>query len=209
MSPMKTVVVKVGGSLLSLRDLPQRMQELRNSIESEKVLFIAGGGPAADVIRSWDATHGLAPEVSHHLAIETLGLTAQLLVNLLPGANLTAELPETGSVLDCAVLDCAVLDVPVILARLHGRGETPLPAGWDVTSDSIAAWIAIHWPAEELILAKSTEYTRVSVSGKVAAETSPHDFVDPWLRNLAPALPVVSWCNLRNSPAERCVLDVQ
>jgi len=200
MSQNKTVIVKVGGSLLSLSDLPRRLQRLRNTIESENVVFVAGGGELVDVIRRWDDTHGLNPDVSHELAIETLKLSARLLAGILPDAKLCAELPETQP-----TADSVVLDVPVILAKFHSRGEAPLPAGWHVTSDSIAAWIAVHWPAEELILAKSTGGP---MRDGIAPKTSPDGFVDPWLQTLVPQLPVVSWCNLRGDPDQRFLLQV-
>jgi len=208
MKQNKTAVVKVGGSLLALPDLPDRIARLKATIAAETVIFVAGGGAVVDGIRRWDSAHGLDPEFCHELAIDALAFSARLLVNILPGAALCSELPETGP-----VPDGAVLDVPLILTRFHARGEIPLPAGWHVTSDSIAAWIAIHWPAGELILAKSTEDTGSppeggDAGGGVGADGSRADFVDPWLQHLVPQLPLVSWCNLRSNPGNKSVLSV-
>ena len=96
----------------------------------------------------------------------------------------------------------------ILAGFLAATEGTARVAGHDVTSDSIAAWIAIHWPAEELILAKSTEYTGSLMVDGTGPETSPSGFVDSWLQTLVPQLPVVSWCNLRGDPDQRFMLQV-
>jgi hypothetical protein len=39
-----------------------------------------------------------------------------------------------------------------------------LPASWDVTSDSIAAWTARQWEADRIILAKSCDAPETNLS---------------------------------------------
>lgn len=71
-----------------------------------------------------------------------------------------------------------------------------LPHDWTITSDSIAAWTSIRWPADELILLKSIP----APLGLSAQQASDQQFVDPWFPRLATQIPRVSWCNLRNLP---------
>ena len=86
--PTSLAVVKVGGSLFGWPELPGRLiafLEARRAIEpTEAVILIAGGGPAADWIRSLDQVYRLGDEAAHGLALHALALTAATLTSLLP-----------------------------------------------------------------------------------------------------------------------------
>ena len=52
----------------------------------------------------------------------------------------------------------AVLDATKVLQEMEqAKCRARLPRSWDVTADSIAAWIALAWQAEELVLLKSCD----------------------------------------------------
>ena len=51
--------------------------------------------------------------------------------------------------------DIPLLVPSVILDELEARHPSPLPPSWDVTSDTIAAWIAGQLRARSLVLLKS------------------------------------------------------
>ena len=53
---MKLAVVKIGGSLLNLPDLPSRFAAWRSSVAntSPPMLLLAGGGQMADAVRQAD-----------------------------------------------------------------------------------------------------------------------------------------------------------
>ncbi len=48
------------------------------------MLLIAGGGPAADLVRALDRIHGLGDQTAHRLALHAMDLTANILAELLP-----------------------------------------------------------------------------------------------------------------------------
>jgi 5-(aminomethyl)-3-furanmethanol phosphate kinase len=66
-----------------------------------------------------------------------------------------------------------------------------LPHIWDVTSDSIAAWVALRLKADGLVLLKSCD------SAGSALDSCAKDSVDAYFSNLAPLLPRLEWVNLR------------
>ncbi len=68
-----------------------------------------------------------------------------------------------------------------------------LPHSWQVTSDSIAASVAIRWRAEGLMLLKSTEAPASFTNPNEADES----IVDGYFHSLAPQLPQITWWNLR------------
>lgn len=81
-------------------------------------------------------------------------LTTRLAVRLIPDSELIRTRSEAT---DCwGRKHVAIVDPPECIRILEREAAAPLPHSWDATSDSIAAWIAREWPAERLVLAKST-----------------------------------------------------
>jgi aspartokinase-like uncharacterized kinase len=70
-----------------------------------------------------------------------------------------------------------------------------LPPTWDVTSDSLAASLAIRWSADELWLVKSADLPPEIT----AAEASRRELVDRYFPQLAPQVRRIQWCNLRDA----------
>ena len=92
------------------------------------LLVVPGGGRFADAVSDADRRHGLRPHTSHRMAILAMEQFGWLLSDLITG-------------------------VPVLLPA--GLPLDELPASWDVTSDSIAAWVAHRVGAERLVLVKA------------------------------------------------------
>jgi aspartokinase-like uncharacterized kinase len=148
-------VIKVGGSLLDWSELPTRLLadlEARGGARAG-LLLIAGGGPAADVIRALDQTHGLGATQAHRLAIRSLDLTAHVLAAIVPGLVVLEDMTGPADAWDAGRF-------PVLVPRPFLESEerdasTALPHGWHVTSDTIAARIASRIGARCLVLLKS------------------------------------------------------
>lgn len=191
---MKTTVIKIGGSLFDLPDLTARLSGLLNGLENTQPLFICGGGATANLVRNWDQTFHLGDTTAHWLAIEALTLNDRLLCQLLPDSKIVTSQAEATAVWKEA-------RVP-ILSSYHYLKQTSspqfadLPASWDVTSDSIAAWVALTWPAEELLLLKSVDLP----SERTLSELAEAGFVDSYLPTFSDSLPSLRWCNLRANP---------
>ncbi len=149
-----TVVVKVGGSLLDLKDLAARLRGLFLMLEPNRIALVTGGGRAADLVRAWHDLHALDDDASHWLAIRAMGLTTALLSRLLPECALAASLSD----LQGATNGTRVLLSMERWIREAERAGRPTPAAsWEVTSDSLAAWAAQQLGAPRLVLAKSVD----------------------------------------------------
>jgi len=192
-------VLKVGGSLLDWPELPVRLAGLlethRSSHPGERLMLIAGGGAAADFVRVLDRVHRLGDSTAHELAIHALDFTARLLAALVPGSILIDRLEALDPVwLDRGV---PVLVPGPVLARIEQPGQARLPQSWDVTSDSIAARIAVHLDADRFILLKSAALP----PGTRREEAARRGWVDPMFPQVSRALRRVEYLNLRDPKA--------
>jgi aspartokinase-like uncharacterized kinase len=194
-SRLNSTVVKVGGSLLDWPPLPCRLKAFLNklsiSVPSQRIVLVAGGGTAVDLVRALDRIHQLGDERAHHLALEALDLTANILAQLVAGSTLVDRL----GALEGAW--CSGL-VPILaphrcISELDGIGRGPLPANWSVTSDSIAASIADALGADCLILLKSASLP----ADATRADAVRLGVVDPMFPAIAQSLARVEYLNLR------------
>lgn len=185
--PSPTATIKLGGSLLDLTDLAERLDQLRPDW-GERPLLVVGGGSAADLVRDWDRRHQLGETRSHWLALDALELTSRLLVHLWP-------ITQIASV--AAIDACWQLKrIPVIQARdwfeLAALNSIPSPPqNWDTTTDTIAAWIASLSRSESLWLLKSVDRPNSW------AEATQRSLVDPNFTSWLSANVSVQWINLR------------
>jgi aspartokinase-like uncharacterized kinase len=161
---------------------------------------MAGGGPAADLIRNSDQIHGLGDTRARWLAIQAMDLTAALLAALLPGAMVVSRPEVLSSVWNLGAIP--ILAPTRMVSEVDACGPDPLPDGWHVTSDSIAARIAVHLRARRLILLKS----RGAPEGTSCEDAARRGLVDPMFPLVARELDVVELVCLRDDDPEPKVL---
>ncbi|VAX37609.1 5-(aminomethyl)-3-furanmethanol phosphate kinase [hydrothermal vent metagenome] len=187
--PFSSIVIyKIGGSLLTLPDLAKRLLAQLSLSPHSHPLLIVGGGKVTDVVRAWDELYQLGDEVAHQLALQSLALNEALLLKIIPQAVHVMSLKEAKEVWQAGGIP--LLKTRHFLEETEPTSTVPLPHNWDVTSDSIAAWVAIEWAAEKLVLVKSIHPPeRFQEQANV---------VDAYFTKLMPLVPNVEWVNLRD-----------
>lgn len=175
---MRTRVVKVGGSLLRLADLPGRLERWLAGQPAATNALLVGGGRLVDEIRAQQRTWGYQDEVAHELALRAMDLNGRQLAAALSACQLISDwhpgtpLPSAGPVVIC----CAE----------WARGESVFERSWRTTSDSIAAELAGRLAAAELVLLKSALPNPAGDSG-----AGGKNYLDPlFFRHLPPNLAV-------------------
>ncbi len=189
---MTTVILKIGGSLYNLPDLSQRIAALIEPFPNHRFLIFPGGGEVADLVRNWQPQFRWDDEQSHSVALAALDFNATMLAHVLPRGLLAYDHAHAEAAWQQHALPVLA---PTPFLRLHEFGD--LPQNWDVTSDSLAAWTAGRWPADELWFCKSVPCPKtlsIAIRERV---------IDPYFAHLAPQLPHVRWCDLR-SDAQLC-----
>jgi len=136
--PDRPLVVKLGGSLID------RIGPLVAEIRAigGPVLVVPGGGPYADRVREQD----LDDDTAHWMAIDAMDRVGRLIRD--------AGLP--------AVRHLRVPRHPAVLLPFRVLfHHDPLPHRWEVTSDTIAAWVA-RMTGADLVLLKSVDGIRLA-----------------------------------------------
>jgi 5-(aminomethyl)-3-furanmethanol phosphate kinase len=152
----KPLVVKLGGSLYER--VPYLVPVFRQS--SRPLLIIPGGGRFADAVRE----ARMSDEDAHWKAISAMDQFGRYVASF--GLDTTDLLK---------IPDKTTIFLPYRCAKLHD----PLPHSWDVTSDTIAAWIAGKLDLELLIL-KSVDGIRINgFLADTITEPLETDVVDP------------------------------
>jgi aspartokinase-like uncharacterized kinase len=142
------VVVKLGGGLLAHpAHFDAALAAITSAAAGRRLLIVPGGGPFADTVRHVDRQLHLSDDSAHWMAVLAMDQHAHLLVSRLAGSVLVADAAETAAALGAARL-------PVLAPSRWMREADPLPHSWDVTSDSIAAWVAGAVGSRRLVLVK-------------------------------------------------------
>lgn len=199
---MSPVVIKLGGSLLSLPDLAARFKRVVSRRTDGPFALVVGGGAAADLVREWDRLHRLGDEAAHQLALCAMRLNSELVAGLFPELRPVTNLRELSAETNCG--RPVLVDAAAWLTAAEAAGRPAVPRNWDATSDSIAAWLASELSAAELVLLKSVPRPDGDV-----AQAAADGLVDAWFPSAAAGVPRISWGNLRSDdcPVEGWILN--
>jgi 5-(aminomethyl)-3-furanmethanol phosphate kinase len=148
-APAPWVVVKLGGSLAGDPSLARWLRELARG-GSARFVAVPGGGPFADAVRVAQAAWGFSDEVAHTMAVGAMDQFGHMLCGIHLGSIPCSTLQQ---------IEQARADgrLPVWLPGHVMSSERQLPRSWDVTSDTIAAWLADALGAVGLVLVKSCD----------------------------------------------------
>jgi aspartokinase-like uncharacterized kinase len=136
-------VVKVGGGVGD-GALPALCSTLGELGKRHALIVVPGGAAFADGVRDADRRFGLRAATAHRMAILGMEQFGWLLSDLIPGAVRCAGIAQVRPGRTTVLLPAALpLDA--------------LPASWQVTSDSVAAWVAGRAGAGRLVLVKSVD----------------------------------------------------
>jgi aspartokinase-like uncharacterized kinase len=140
------IVVKLGGSVAETEGLSGWLAAL--SAGAGRAVLVPGGGVFADAVRSEQQRHGFSDRAAHRMALLAMEQYALMLADRHPVLAPCRTIGEIHAALERRTL-------PVWLASELVLGDPAIPESWDVTSDSLAAWLARRLEADRLVLVKS------------------------------------------------------
>lgn len=139
-------IVKLGGSLARSPHLTAWLDHLAGT--GGRAVVVPGGGPFADQVRDMQDHWRFADDAAHHMAVLAMEQFGRMLAGLdgrcVPAASRRAirEAGRKG-------------DLPVWMPARMTLGRPDIAESWDVTADSLAAWLAAELGADRIFLVKS------------------------------------------------------
>ena len=145
-------VIKLGGSLLQTRQLLACLQRIEQSYLTDTVI-VTGGGAFADQVRLAQQHWQFNDNAAHQMAVLAMQQTALLVHALKP------DFARATAVSHIKALLTEQANRPVIWSpAIEALNQAGIEASWDITSDSLAAWLAGQLTANECLLIKSAQW---------------------------------------------------
>lgn len=167
-------VVKLGGSLAFSKALPAWLAAI--GAGAGKTVLVVGGGPFADAVRQAQPRMGFDDVAADAMALLAMEQYAVAVASLAQSLAVAESYPRIRRALEAG-------EVPVwapsrmvqkarrLAASPSSRERVDIPASWDVTSDSLAVWLAHKLRARRLFLIKQVPAeARGSADQSVTAE---------------------------------------
>jgi len=142
------LIVKLGGSLHASPALADWLTALKGY--SGPLTIVSGGGPFANAVRAAQPVMRYDDRTAHAMAVLAMEQYALALANREPALELVASLDAIRSA-------HARGRVALWRASAMVANADDIAPGWDVTSDSLAAWLATKTGARALLLIKSVD----------------------------------------------------
>lgn len=156
-------VIKLGGSLSKSQALRDCLTQISKG--QARVVIVPGGGDFADQVRLAQQQWQFSDKIAHEMAILAMQQMALLFKGLQPDfilANSIIEIKQQNQA------------IPIIWSpNINELNQAGIAASWEITSDSLAAWLATQLNATELILVKAA-----SVSTNNLAQLNEQGIID-------------------------------
>ncbi len=144
---MRRAVVKLGGSTAAGAELRIWIAALAGS--SLPLVIVPGGGPFANLVRDAQKRMDFSEEAAHAMAILAMDQFGHVILDGQERFAPAHSLDELEHALEAG-------RIPVWLPSRLSLAAPDIRASWDVTSDSLAAWLAGKLGAEALLLIKQS-----------------------------------------------------
>ena len=174
-------VVKLGGSHAFSAHLRQWIDAIE--AQAGRIVVVPGGGVFADQVREAQPRMGFDDSAAHVMAMLAMAQYGHAL------ASLARKLDVVDSL--AALRRClAQARAPVWSPTPMALQDSAIAHSWDVTSDSLALWLARELNAERLLLIKQ----RLPIpSRRTARQLSEDGIVDAAFAGIDAVLPDGSW----------------
>jgi len=163
-------VIKLGGSLLSSGSLKEWLSIVVEH-GAGKVVIVPGGGIFADQVRNAQQKLKFDDKAAHQMALLAMEQYAHLLQSYAPDLSLSDSIEEIEK-------NISLHQVPVWLSFKMINTCQDVSTNWNLTSDSLALWLADKLNAEHTMLVKSVSASNTDSGNANARQLSKSGMVD-------------------------------
>jgi 5-(aminomethyl)-3-furanmethanol phosphate kinase len=149
-------IVKLGGSLATAGTLRTWLDIILTQGGGRSII-VPGGGDFADGVRAAQQRLAFSDRTAHRMALLAMEQYGLLLQELAPALRPCADEAQIATPL-------ATSTVALWLPSAMVEADPAISESWDVTSDSLAAWLAWRIGATHLVLVKSAPAPDPSLS---------------------------------------------
>jgi 5-(aminomethyl)-3-furanmethanol phosphate kinase len=142
-------VIKLGGSLAHSNVLTDCLQTVNQHYLDQGAVIVPGGGCFADQVRLAQQQWSFDDRAAHQMAVLSMQQMAVMLGALMPTWSIHSTVHECQQHFASGRMMIWSPD----LTELDAAG---VASSWEVTSDSLAAWLANRLSAKQLLLVKSS-----------------------------------------------------
>ncbi|MHA1318310.1 MAG: amino acid kinase family protein [Promethearchaeota archaeon] len=148
----KEAIFKIGGKILeNSNNIKSTFSQLTQLFEKEilqKIIVIPGGGTLANFVRSLDDILEIGDDLAHWIAIYSMNYNGIILNRKYPNLE---SIDKLKTFQDAKQIFCIFLPYSFL------REDDTLPHNWDVTSDSIALYVANKLKLSQCFLIKNID----------------------------------------------------
>jgi 5-(aminomethyl)-3-furanmethanol phosphate kinase len=176
------IVLKFGGSLAEGDGLRSQLDAVAAS--GGGTVIVPGGGAYADAVRREQRRLGFSERAAHRMALLAMEQYGEVLIDRMPSLVPCRTIQDMHR---AAIARHAAVWLPVTMVL----ADRSIPESWDVTSDSLSAWLARQVGAQALVLVKSAPAPRPLDPAELAAQglvdrafprfTASSDFALEWV----------------------------
>jgi len=172
---VKAAVVKLGGSTADHKEMGVWTAALAGS--SLPLVIVPGGGAFADQVRDEQGRLGFSDAAAHAMAILAMDQFGHVILDRQERFSPARSVEEIDGALSGG-------KIPVWLPSGMAIPAQDIPTSWDITSDSLAAWLAGRIAAEALLLIKQS---RAFTKEDGVADLMARGIVDAYFASVLPA----------------------
>jgi len=148
----KEALFKIGGKILensnSIKSTFSQLTQLYEEQILQKIIVIPGGGSFANFVRSLDEALQIGDDLAHWIAIYSMNYNGIMLHKKYPDLE---RIEKLKTFQDAKQMFC------IFLPYSFFREDDTLPHNWDVTSDSIALYVANKLKLSRCFLIKNVD----------------------------------------------------
>ena len=166
------IIVKLGGSLARERQFARWIEAVRHC--KTGAIIVPGGGPFADCVREVQGAMRFTDAAAHRMALLAMEQYAIACASCFPDILLMREEAHLRLIGEGRIA--------FWLPSRMALGADDLPENWQVTSDSLAAWLTLRLDAPALVIVKSVDPKSDPITADALVE---REIVDPLFARFA------------------------